>query len=126
NNDIFGDGVNIAARLQPIAEPGGICIPQDVYNHIKNQLEFHTVSLGPHELKNISQKIEIYKVVMEVMGSRAVAHVTAPAAPKKGSAPAGHKQTPIAWILVGILLTVAGFFAWHYYQSGQQQTQTKV
>lgn len=69
NNDIFGDGVNIAARLQPIAEPGGICISQDVYNHIKNKVEFHVVSLGPRELKNISQKVEIYKIVTEVMGA---------------------------------------------------------
>jgi class 3 adenylate cyclase len=66
-NDIFGDGVNIAARIQPIAEPGGICISQDVYNHIKNKVEFHTVSLGPKELKNIAQKVSIYKIVTEVL-----------------------------------------------------------
>ncbi len=65
DNDIYGDGVNIAARLQPIAEPGGICISADVYHHIKNKIEYKAVSLGARELKNISQKIEVYKIVLD-------------------------------------------------------------
>ncbi len=112
NNDIFGDGVNIAARLQPIAEPGGICISQDVYNHIKNQVEFHVTSLGPHELKNIAQKIEIYKIVTEVIGGakeRAVPHSKVEAQKNKGL------TLLIAVILVGILLAaLAGMFCYYF------------
>jgi class 3 adenylate cyclase len=112
NNDIFGDGVNIAARLQPIAEPGGICISQDVYNHIKNQVEFHATSLGPHELKNIAQKIEIYKIVTEVIGGAREKVVPPP--------PLVRKKNRGFNVLLGLLLffviltALAGVF-WYYF-----------
>jgi class 3 adenylate cyclase len=119
DNDIFGDGVNIAARLQPMAEPGGICISQDVYNHIKNQVEFHATALGPHELKNIAQKIEIYKIVMEVIGggTKTVLHSAAQpnlGVPKEPKSPSGRKFS-IAWALVVILLAVLGGMAWYVF-----------
>jgi hypothetical protein len=118
NNDIFGDGVNIAARLQPIAEPGGICVSQDVYNHIKNQIEFHATSLGPHELKNIAQKIEIYKIVTEVMGGgipsihRPISGPVLGAHPTEPHRPLGPRFS-IALVLVAILLGALAAFAWY-------------
>jgi hypothetical protein len=57
--------VNIAARLQAEAEPGGICISQTVYDVVKNKLALHVTRLGPRELKNISQHIPIYKLLLE-------------------------------------------------------------
>lgn len=63
--DVMGDGVNIAARLQAEAEPGGICISQTVYDVVKNKLALHVTRLGPRELKNISQHIPIYKLLLE-------------------------------------------------------------
>ena len=64
-NDIFGDGVNIASRLEPLADPGGICISQTVYDQLKNKVEIQTLDLGPADLKNIDSKINIYKVLLE-------------------------------------------------------------
>jgi class 3 adenylate cyclase/Tol biopolymer transport system component len=64
DNDVFGDGVNIASRIQPLAEPGGICISQEVYNLVKHKLDMQAVSLGPKELKNIKDKIEIYEILV--------------------------------------------------------------
>jgi len=64
-NDIFGDGVNIASRLEPLADPGGICISQTVYDQIKNKVEIQTLDLGPADLKNIDSKINIYKVLLK-------------------------------------------------------------
>ncbi len=63
--DVMGDGVNIAARLQAEAEPGGICISQTVYDVVRNKLALQVTRLGPRELKNISQAIPIYKLLLE-------------------------------------------------------------
>ncbi len=59
DSDVFGDGVNIASRIETLAEPGGICISQEVYNMVKQKLDFQVVSLGPRQFKNIKDKIEI-------------------------------------------------------------------
>ena len=71
DQDVMGDGVNIAARLQAEAEPGGICISQTVYDVVKNKLALRVTRLGPRELKNISQAIPIYRLLLEAqaMGS---------------------------------------------------------
>jgi class 3 adenylate cyclase len=60
--DIFGDGVNIAARLQEQADSGGICVSQDVFNQIRRWDEFYTEDKGEVALKNILTPVHIYKV----------------------------------------------------------------
>ena len=64
-NDIFGDGVNIAARLEGIAKPGGICISRQVYDQIEGKLPLNFRPLGPQELKNISRSVEVYAADLE-------------------------------------------------------------
>src|SRR5665213_883026 len=54
DNDIFGEGVNIAARLEGIAEPGGICISDDAYRQVRGKVEVACDDLGPQPLKNLS------------------------------------------------------------------------
>src|ERR1700719_4468753 len=54
-HDIFGDGVNIAARLEGVAEPGGICISQTVLNHARDKVSFEVEDAGEQTLKNIAQ-----------------------------------------------------------------------
>jgi adenylate cyclase len=63
--NLFGDGVNIAARLEGLADAGGICISQTVYDQIKNKLEFGYEYLGEQEVKNIAEPIRTYRVMME-------------------------------------------------------------
>lgn len=65
DKDVMGDGVNIAARLQAEAEPGGICISQTVYDVVKNKLEMQAVSLGARDLKNIAQAMPVYRLLLE-------------------------------------------------------------
>ncbi len=61
---IYGDGVNIAARLEGLAEPGGICISGTVYDHIKNKLALGYEYLGEQTVKNIAEPVRVWRVVM--------------------------------------------------------------
>lgn len=63
--DVMGNGVNIAARLQTEADPGGICISQTVYDVAKHGLQLMTEYLGPRELKNIREVVPAYRVVLD-------------------------------------------------------------
>lgn len=63
--DVMGDGVNIAARLQSEAEPGGVCLSQIVYDVVKKRLALQATYLGPRELKHIQEAIPIYQIVLE-------------------------------------------------------------
>jgi adenylate cyclase len=62
---IYGDGVNIAARLEGLALPGGICISRTAYDHVKNKLELGYEYLGEHSVKNITEPVRVYRVLME-------------------------------------------------------------
>ncbi len=61
-NDIFGDGVNVAARLEAIAEPNGIYISRQVYEQIEGKLALRFRQLGPRDLKNIAKPVEVFAV----------------------------------------------------------------
>jgi adenylate cyclase len=63
-DDIFGDDVNIAARLQSMAEPGGILISGTVFDQVKNKLSLSFNFLGPQRLKNIDTEVPVYSAVM--------------------------------------------------------------
>jgi adenylate cyclase len=62
---IYGDGVNIAARIEGLAEPGGICISRTAYDHVKNKLKLGYEYLGEHSVKNITEPVRVYRVLME-------------------------------------------------------------
>lgn len=63
--DVIGNGVNVASRIEPLAEAGGICISADVYNVVRKSVDLKVLSLGKQDLKNIRDVPEIYKVVLE-------------------------------------------------------------
>ena len=60
DDDIFGDGVNIAARLESIAPPGGVCISEDVYKQVRGKLDAAFEDTGEQQLKNIVQPVRVY------------------------------------------------------------------
>jgi adenylate cyclase len=63
-NDILGDAVNIASRIEPLAEPGGICISGEVYSQVRNKSDLPFISLGEKSLKNVNTPIMVHRVVM--------------------------------------------------------------
>jgi TolB-like protein/class 3 adenylate cyclase len=74
--DILGDGVNIAARLEGIAEPGGICISEDAFRQVRGKVEIEFVDLGEQSLKNIAQPLRVYRVASSPLARQPI---TAPA-----------------------------------------------
>jgi class 3 adenylate cyclase len=62
DGDIFGDGVNIAARLQTIATPGGICVSRGVRDHIRHKLPYGFEDLGEQSVKNIAQPVRVFRL----------------------------------------------------------------
>jgi TolB-like protein/class 3 adenylate cyclase/Tfp pilus assembly protein PilF len=65
DDDIYGDGVNVAARLEGLADPGGICIARNVYNQVKDKLDLTFEHLGEKEVKNIAEPVTVYRVVLD-------------------------------------------------------------
>ena len=77
DNDIFGDGVNIAARLEGIAEPGGVCVSDDAYRQVRGKVEIAWDDIGPQILKNIAEPMRAWQVRLGSQGETTVS----PAAP---------------------------------------------
>jgi TolB-like protein/class 3 adenylate cyclase len=81
DGDLMGDGVNIAARLEGICEPGAICLSEQAYWQVKGRLDLAVTDLGPIQLKNIAEAIRVYSL-----------DVGAPAQPKSARAPGSEKS----------------------------------
>src|ERR1700730_4755687 len=70
--EVYGEGVNIASRIEPLAPPGGICISEDVERQIRSA-GVRVEKLGPSELKNIQTRVELFRVVLEWQDRRSIA-----------------------------------------------------
>ncbi|HEY1779684.1 MAG TPA: adenylate/guanylate cyclase domain-containing protein [Roseiarcus sp.] len=65
DGDIFGDGVNIAARLEGLADPGGVCISRGIHDHVMKKLPFEFEDLGEQSVKNIAQPVRVYRLLLD-------------------------------------------------------------
>ena len=99
-HDIFGDGVNVAARVQALAEPGGIALSGAVYDQVSNKLDLNYRDHGSHTVKNIAAPVRVYSVA----GERAAGRV----------ALAGSARPRLVWLSTGVLalLAAAGVAFW--------------
>ena len=69
-DNLFGDGVNVAARVQALAKPGGICVSRNVYNQVKNKVPVAFEDLGEHRVKNIIEPLTIYRLLTDSTAKR--------------------------------------------------------
>jgi adenylate cyclase len=78
--DIHGDGVNIAARLEGLAEPGGICLSEDAYRQVRGKIEVEFEDLGKQDLKNVAEPVRIYRIAGDRSGTSAASPAREPLA----------------------------------------------
>ena len=64
DGDVFGDGVNLLSRIEPLSKPGGIALSRQIYDQVRNQLGIPCVSIGEQELKNIKHPVEVFRAVL--------------------------------------------------------------
>jgi adenylate cyclase len=114
---IFGDGVNIAARLEGLAEAGGICISGSAFEQIENKLPLHYDYLGEHEVKNITRPVQVYRALMD----NGVVKEVGPRPKAKGQ---GQRITVFG--LIGALVIISGIALWQYAQRPTSTTPQAV
>jgi class 3 adenylate cyclase len=89
DGDIFGDGVNVAARLEALADPGGICVTRGVRDHLRDRDEFAFDDLGEHAIKNIARPVRVFRVVFNPDGETQLGED-----PELAPGPASAPQSP--------------------------------
>jgi adenylate cyclase len=102
---IYGDGVNIAARLEGLAEPGGICISGTAYDQVEGKLALAYAFEGERPVRNIAKPVRVYRVHMDSEGRASQLH-----ARKRGSL---HLRRRAATFVVALLILAGGVTSWH-------------
>ena len=112
---ILGDGVNIAARLESLSEAGGICISGTAFDHVKNKLNLGYKYLGEQTVKNIAEPVRVYRVLME---------------PEAAGKVIGEKKAkPRQWqmatmgLVIGVIVVVAAIVIWKLYTPSAPQPE---
>ena len=115
---IYGDGVNIAARMESMAEAGGICISGRAYDQVANKLGLEYENLGEHQVKNINTSIRVYRV-LSYPGAAAYRVVKA----KKAVAKTWRRA---AYAIACILVVVGGFTIWNFVFRADLPSKTAI
>jgi adenylate cyclase len=104
---IYGDGVNIAARIEGLAESGGICISRTTYDSVKDKLSFGYEYLGEHSVKNIAEPVRVYRVLTEPEAAGKVIG-------EKRFLGRISRKTAMAAI-IGLVIVAGGLIGWNIY-----------
>jgi adenylate cyclase len=112
--DIYGDGVNIAARLEALAEPGGICISRTVHDHIGDRLPYTFDDIGEQSVKNIAQPVHAY-----ALSAAAVASLPEVTIPLQRIGPSRRNSSRLAVLVAGIVAAIGiGIAVWWEWPRG--------
>jgi adenylate cyclase len=106
-NDIYGGGVNVAARLEGLADPGGLCISHTAYDQVRDKLPYPFVDKGAQTVKNISRPVHVYALSANAVG-------TLPGLPSTSEAPRSSRyqmsRSLLAACVAGIVLVAGGLW----------------
>jgi adenylate cyclase len=95
-DDLYGDGVNIAARIEALADPGGVLVSGTVYDHVRDRLPFLFEDLGEHRVKNIARPLRVYRIALTHLAparqARGLAADEAPGSPLSRTAGEGAER----------------------------------
>ncbi|MFQ5953668.1 MAG: adenylate/guanylate cyclase domain-containing protein [Kiloniellales bacterium] len=106
-DDIYGDGINVAARLEGLAEPSGICVAGNVFDQVKDKLDLTLDHLGERELKNIAEPVTVYRVVPDEKAAALVTPVVRKAAKRE------RRWLPVAAVATAaIIIALSGVLWW--------------
>ncbi len=112
DGDLMGDGVNIAARLESVCEPGDVCLSEDAYRQVRDKLKYEFVDLGEKALKNIARPVRAFGLTAAAIGAAKTGGSGAAPAPAARSRGASLRWPAIAAALV-VAVLAAGAYAWH-------------
>jgi adenylate cyclase len=103
-HDIFGDGVNVAARLEGLAEPGGICISRVVRDQIRDKLPYPFEDRGEHSVKNITRPVRVYALRPEPVAELPARSIPVPAIRRQDAAPWGLIAAVVAIFVIALVV----------------------
>jgi adenylate cyclase len=115
--DIYGDGVNVAARLEALAEPGGICISATVWDHVRDKLPYSFEDLGEQSVKNIARPVRVY-----AMDAKAVASLPLVAALPETSP--GRSHSPKHFLIAASIVAAVALGTGVWWQWPQRASPT--
>jgi len=123
DDDIYGDGVNVAARLEGLAEPSGICVSRTVFDQVKHRLDLTFENVGERQVKNISEPVTVYQALLDHKTATLVTPVV------RARAKPVHRQWWAATALTIILsLAIGGVLWWHPWkiEAGPASTERRA
>ena len=113
DGDILGDGVNIAARLEQLADPGGICVSEAVIRGLRAGLPTAIQDLGPQRLKNIADPVRAYRLLLDTAAARPMARRLKPLGARRLVRPAVAAALALLVVLAAAAAAAAGGGWWH-------------
>ena len=102
DGDIFGEGVNLAARLEQLAEPGGICITRNVHEQSRHRLPVGFVPMGRHRVKNVAEPVEVWRVQTDGVSAKA----------RRKHYGVYRWRVPAAAVVLALLVAGGGWWLW--------------
>jgi TolB-like protein/class 3 adenylate cyclase/Tfp pilus assembly protein PilF len=119
--DIYGDGVNVAARLEGIAEPGDVCVARNVFNQVKDKLDLTFENLGQREVKNIAEPVSVYRIVFDEKTDALKTSVD-----RSAAGPKRRARALTAAALAAAVLVVAALLLWRPWMSNFEPVDPAV